>query len=138
MKFLDSKEIAVENDGVAVIFKPVSVINQAALLGYQNAISKALAADDIGKVSQAKFKTVCYALNEMMNSLSITGKAYDPQVVAASADISDPDTIKVLNIIFNMVVDLLVQGETKKKSSTPQKSTKKESGAKNAPDQTKA
>lgn len=133
MKFLDTKEISDKSGGVAVVFKPVSPIHQAALLGYQNTISNGLKAKDDGLISKAKFQSVCYALNEMINSLTIEGDEYDPKVVASSADISDPATITALNAIFDMVVGLLVQGETKKKSSKPPKSTKKGKGAKDAP-----
>lgn len=137
MKFLDTKEISDKSGDVAVIFKPVTTVHQAALLGYQNAIGRALKANDIGLISKAKFQTVCYALGDMVNELTIEGKEFDPKIVASSADISDPETIDVLNTIFDMVVGLLVQGETKKKLSKPHKSTRKGKGAKSVPGQTK-
>jgi hypothetical protein len=138
MKFLESKEISNEQDGVSIVFAPVSPLNQAALLGYQNKMSRALKVDDIPAVVQAKMQSVFYALDNMINKLTIKGEDYPPGVVAASADLSDPDTMEAINTIFDMVVSLLVQGETKKKSSKPPKSTKKGKGAKDAQDPTKA
>ena len=137
MKFLESKEISVEQDGVAIVFAPVSPLNQAALLGYQNKIAKAFKAKDDSALIQAEMQSVFYALDNMVNKLTIKGENYSPKVIATSADISDPDTMGVLHTIFDMVVSLLVQGETKKKSSKPLKSTKKARGVKNAPGQTR-
>ena len=138
MKFLESKEVSSERDGVAIVFAPVSPLNQAALLGYQNKIATALGGNDIPAVIQYKMQSTFYALNEMVNTLTIKGEDYDPKVVAASADLSDIDILDVVNTIFDMVVGLLVQGETKKKSSKPPKHTKKEKGAKDVQGQTEA
>lgn len=125
MKFLDSKEISVEKGNVKVVFKPVTPLDQAALLGYQVDMQKGLTSGDTGVIVQAKMKAVFYALQEMINRLEIGGEIFDPIKVASLADVSDMETIGTLNIIFDMVVGLLVEGETKKKSSTPQSRTKK-------------
>ncbi|MCK5615539.1 hypothetical protein KAR91_77460 [Candidatus Pacearchaeota archaeon] len=126
MKFLESKEISNEKGNVKVVFKPVTALNQAALLGYQVDMNLALEAKDTSWMIQAKMKAVFYALKEMISTLTISGEGYPPDVVADTADISDMETVEALNIVFDMVVGLLVQGETKKKSSSQRKSTKKE------------
>ena len=137
MKFLESKEISSEQDGVAIVFAPVSPLDQAALLGYQNEIATALRDNDNKALIQSEMKSVFYALDNMINKLTIKGEDYPPKVVAASADIADKDTMEALHTIFDMVVTLLVQGETKKKSSKPPKATKKGKGVPSVPDQTK-
>ena len=126
MKFLDSKEISVEKDNVKVTFKPVTALNQAAILGCRVDMNLALEAKDTSWMIQAKMKAVFYALKEMISKLTIDGEDYSPDKVAGAADISDMETVETLNIIFDMVIGLLVQGETKKKSSSRPKSTKKE------------
>jgi hypothetical protein len=125
MKFLESKDISVQEDGVSIIFKPVSMLNHTALLGYQVALNEAVEANDVGRNVQAQMKTVVYALNEMIRSISIDGDSFDPVKIASCADPSDNDTFKTLKIIYNMVTGLMVQGATKKKSSTPQPRIKK-------------
>ena len=125
MKFLESKEISVERDDMSVIFKPVTALNQAALLGYQIDMNMALESKDTSLMVQTKMKAVFYALKEMITKLTISGEDYNPVQVAESADISDIDTVNALNVIFDMTVGILIQGETKKKSTSPQKSIKK-------------
>ncbi len=125
MKFLESKEISVEKGNVKVTFKPVTSINQATLLGYNIDIQAGVMAKDNGFIIQAKMKAVFYALKEMASELIVDGDNYDPVKVANSADISDMDTVNILNTIFDMVVGLLVAGETKKKSSSQRSRTKK-------------
>ena len=125
MKFLNSKEISEEKGNVKVTFKPVTPLNQAALLGYQVDMQKGLTSGDMGVVVQAKMKAVFYALQDMINRLEVAGEIFDPIKVASLADVSDMETIETLNIIFDMVVGLLVEGETKKKSSLPASRTRK-------------
>ena len=136
MKFLESKDIADEKDGVSVIFKPVSPIDQTRLLGYQADLNNAIEANDIGLNVQIQMKTVAYALNEMIVDLSVDGDAHDPKHVASCADASDEGTFNTLKTIYSIVTDILVQGNTKKKSPKPPKSTNKGKGVKDAQDQT--
>ena len=125
MKFLDSKEISDEKGNVKVTFKPVTPINQAALLGYQVDMQHAVKVNDTARLVKVKMECVFYTLLEMINRLEIAGEIFEPETVANLADISDMETIEMLNIIFDMVISLLVKGETKKKSSTPRSPTKK-------------
>jgi hypothetical protein len=125
MKFLESKEISSEKDNVKAIFKPVQPLNQAALLGYQVDMQKAIKANDTARLVRLKMECVFYALREMINRLEVGGETLDPLMVANLADISDMDTVESLNIIFDLVTSLLVEGETKKKSSTPPSRSKK-------------
>jgi len=126
MKFLESKEISVEKGNVKAIFKPVTPLNQAALLGYQVDMQNAVKADDTARLVKVKMECVFYTLKNMINRLEVEGGLHDPVMVANLADVSDMETIETLNIIFDLTVGLLVEGETKKKSSSPRKSTKKE------------
>ena len=126
MKFLDSKEISVEKGNVKVVFKPVSMVNTSALLGYNNSIYKGVTADDGGMIALFKMKAVAYILLNMVNSLTVKGEDVDHIACGNCADVNDPDTLAVLNIIYGMALDLILQGETKKKSSSRPKSTKKE------------
>jgi hypothetical protein len=125
MKFLDSKEISVEKGNVKVTFKPVTSLNQAALLGYQVDMHNALKGNDTARLIQIKMECVFYTLRDMINRLEVAGEIFEPIKVANLADVSDMDTIETLNIIFDMVIGLLVEGETKKKSSTRPSRTKK-------------
>ncbi len=125
MKFLDSKEISVEKGNVKVTFKPVTPLNQVALLGYQVDMQNAVKAEDTARLIQGKMKCVFYTLKEMISSLEVKGEYVNPIDAANLADVSDMETIETLNIIFDMVVGLLVEGETKKKSSTRPSRTKK-------------
>ena len=132
MKFLESKEVEVKKGKIAVIFKPVTPLNQSALLGYQAELSKAVEANDIALNVQAQMKTVAYALNEMIDSLIVDEVSYNPQNVAACANAADPDTFDTLKAIYDMTTGLLVAGHTKKKSSTQRKPTSKASAVKDA------
>jgi hypothetical protein len=125
MKFLESKEISSEKGNVKAVFKPVSPLNQASLLGYQVDMQKAIKANDTARLVRLKMECVFYALREMINRLEVGGEILDPFMVATLADISDMDTIESLNVIFDLVTDLLVEGETKKKSSSPRSPLKK-------------
>jgi hypothetical protein len=118
MKFLESKEISSEKDNVKAIFKPVQPLNQAALLGYQVDMQNAIKANDTARLVRIKMECVFYALREMISRLEVGGEIFDPLQVATFADISDMDTVETLNIIFDLVTSLLVEGETKKKSSS--------------------
>jgi hypothetical protein len=61
----------------------------------------------------------------VVKRLEVGGEMLDPLMVANLADISDMDTVESLNIIFDLVTSLLVEGETKKKSSSPRSPSKK-------------
>lgn len=137
MKFLENKDIKVEKGNIKVIFKPVTIMHQSVLLGYNADLCNAIKANDLGLNIHAQMKMAVYALNEMIVSLIVDGEELDPKQVADCADISDTDTFNALKNIYQMASDLLVRGHTKKKSSTPPKSTGKGKGAKNAPVQTK-
>jgi hypothetical protein len=126
MKFLDSKEISVEQGDVKAVFKPVTPLNQAALLGYQVDMQHAVKANDTARLVKVKMECVFYTLKEMISRLEVEGEIHDPVMVANLADVSDMETIETLNIIFDLTIGLLVEGDTKKKSSTQRKSTKKE------------
>jgi hypothetical protein len=125
MKFLESKEISSEKDNVSVIFKPVQPLNQAALLGYQVDMQNAIKANDTARLVRIKMECVFYTLREMIKRLEVGGEIFDPLQVSNCADISDMDTVETLNIIFDLVTSLLVEGETKKKSSSRPSRTKK-------------
>ena len=125
MKFLDSKEISVEKGNVKVMFKPVTPLHQASLLGYQVDMQNAVKADDTARLVKVKMECVFYTLKSMINRLEVGGEIFDPAMVANCADVSDMETIETLNIIFDMVIGLLVDGETKKKSSSRPSRTKK-------------
>ncbi len=125
MKFLDSKEISVEKGNVKVVFKPITPLNQAALLGYQVDMQHAVKANDTARLVKLKMECVFYTLREMINRLEVAEEIFEPGMVANLADVSDMETIETLNIIFDMVIGLLVEGETKKKSSTRPSRTKK-------------
>jgi hypothetical protein len=124
MKFLESKEISSEKDNIKVIFKPINAIHQSRLLGYQAELMNAIKSDDLGRNIQVQMKTVVYALQEMVNKLFISDEELDPQEVADCADISDQDTFDVMKKLYEMVTSLLVEGETKKKSSSRPSRTK--------------
>jgi hypothetical protein len=85
----------------------------------------AVKADDTARLVKIKMECVFYTLRDMINRLEVAEEIFDPAMVADCADISDMETIETLNIIFDMVVGLLVEGETKKKSSSRQSRTKK-------------
>lgn len=125
MKFLESKSISDEKGKVKAIFKPVTPLHQAALLGYQVALRNALMAEDEAKLIKIKLECVFYTLRDMIESLEVAGEIFDPVMVANCADVSDMETIETLNIIFDMATGLLVEGETKKKSSSRPSRTKK-------------
>jgi len=125
MKFLESKEISSEKDNVKVIFKPVQPLNQAALLGYQVDMQNAIKANDTARLVRIKMECVFYTLREMISRLEIGGELFDSLQVANCADISDMDTVETLNIIFDLVTSLLLEGETKKKSSSRPSRSKK-------------
>lgn len=135
MKFLESKEISKEQGGVSIVFAPVGPINQSTLLGYQADLNRAIESDDTGLNVQIQMKTVAYALNEMIVSLTVDGEDYDPKQVASCANASDESTFKTLKTIYSITTDILLQGETKKKLSTQPKPIKKAKGVKNAQDQ---
>ena len=125
MKFLDSKEISVEKGNVKVVFKPVTPLDQAALLGYQVDMQRAIKANDTARLIKDKMACVFYSLRQMINRIEVSGEIFDPIKVANCADVSDMETIETLNDIFEMVTGLLVEGETKKKSSVRPSRTKK-------------
>jgi hypothetical protein len=124
MKFLDSKEISEEKGNVKVVFKPITSIHQSALLRFQVNLAKAIEAKDVGLNVHIQMQAVVYALESMINELIVGGESYKPLEVATMADPSDPDTFETLKTIYSMLENILVQGDTKKKSSTPRKSTK--------------
>ena len=125
MKFLDSKEISVEKGNIKVVFKPVTMVDTSSLLGYNNSIHKGLVADDGGMIATFKMKSVAYILLNMINNLTVEGEEVDHIKCGNCANVNDPDTLAVLNIIYGMAMDLILEGETKKKSSSRPKSTKK-------------
>jgi hypothetical protein len=125
MKFLESKEISSEKDNVKVIFKPMSMVNKSALLGYNNSIYKGMAADDGGMIATYKMKSVAYILLNMINSLTVGEEKVDHIKCGSCADVNDPDTLLVLNTIYDLAMDLILEGDTKKKSSSPPSRTKK-------------
>ena len=136
MKFLESKEVEVEKGKIKIVYRPVTPLNQTALLGYQAELFRAIEADDVGRNVQVQMKTTAYALNEMISSLIVDGESFDPKVVASCANASDSETFETLRAIYAMTTDLLVQGHTEKKSSTQRKPTSKASAVKDAPAQT--
>ena len=125
MKFLDSKEISEEKGNVKVVFKPITPDDQSVVLGYQGAIARALKADDEGKNVQAQMRTAAYALKHMINKVIVGGVVIDHEKAADCADLTDQETVDVLLAVFRMTVGIMVEGETKKKSSSQPKSTKK-------------
>lgn len=137
MKFLESKKIEKKKGNVEIIFKPMEPIHQAALLGYNAELCNSLKANDLGLNIQAQMKMASYALNEMIDSLIVDGETLDAKQVAACADISDTDTFNTLKDIYAVTSDLLLEGYTKKKSSSPVSPTKKATAAQDAPKATK-
>ncbi len=125
MKFLDSKEISVEKGNVKVTFKPVTPVHRTALLGYQVELNNAIEAKDTNWNVQVQMKSAVYALNEMINILEVEGIEYDSKQVASCADTTDLDTFNTLKAIYEISSGLLVEGETKKKSSSQRSRTKK-------------
>ena len=138
MKFLDSKEISEEKGNVKVKFKPIQPEDQAVIAGYQGAIANAVKARDEGRNIQAQMRTVFYALKNMVNEVKVDNEIIDHEKAAECSDVSDIDTINVLLDIYHIVVSVIIIGETKKKSSTPQSPTKKVKDAKNVQGQKKA
>lgn len=132
MKFLESKKVEKKKGSIEVIFKPIEPLHQAALLGYNAELCNSLEANDLGLNIQAQMKMASYALNEMIDSLIVDGEKFDAKVVAACADISDVDTFNVLKDIYAITSDLLLEGYTKKKSSSPASPTKKDTDAQDA------
>lgn len=129
MKFLESKEIEKKKGNIEIIFKPMEPLHQAALLGYNAELCNSIAANDLGLNVQAQMKMASYALNEMIDSLIVDGETLDAKQVAACADISDIDTFNALKDIFAVTSDLLLEGYTKKKSSSPALPIKKDTAA---------
>jgi hypothetical protein len=125
MKFLESKEISDQRGDVKVKFKPVTSDDQARILGYQGTIANAISNNDDGKNIQAQMRTSAYALKHMINEVKVKDEIIDHKEAGDCADLSDKETVNVLIAIYEMTVSLLVAGETKKKSSSPQSRTKK-------------
>ncbi len=125
MKFLESKEISVEKGNVKVTFKPVRPEDQAVIAGYQGGIANAIETGDEGLNIRAQMRTVFYALENMIKELRVNGEIVDHKKAAECSDVSDIDTINVLLTLYQMTVSLIVEGETKKKSSTRPSRTKK-------------
>lgn len=137
MKFLDSKKIEKKKGNIEIIFKAMEPLHQAALLGYNAEVCNSLEANDLGLNIQAQMKMASYALNEMIDSLIVDGETLDAKIVAACADISDVDTFNVLKNIYAITSDLLLEGYTKKKSSSPALPIKKDTAVQDAPGATK-
>lgn len=113
MKFLKEEEITKENKHVKITFKGTSSTQQAALITL--AMDKTLA----GKV-----KLTDLILKNILSTIEVNRKDYDPVHIANHSDLSDPSTVDVFFSIAALVMEeMTIHAPVKKKSTTPDKPT---------------